>query len=216
MSKKLDKAIAAIEKEGILLVFPIQNSKEPKSLWSALHPRSEMVWEWTEESDSKVFELWHLREQLASSHKVVYAKWFKNRATFFSQEVFLHLLAFLESAKKEENLLRSSREALDSFRMDSPQSTRVIKENMSWQGKLMESHFNKSMKPLWEGLYLVGVGEVYDSSFPSLNMAASSTFFESLWLDAQNISVKEAEKYLEKKLGLENLFFKQAQKLAKK
>lgn len=215
MSKKLEKAIAAIENYGILLVYPIQNSKEPKSLWSALFPRTEMVWDWTDEAHSKVAEIWHLREELARSQKVVYAKWYKNRATFFSQEVFLYLLAYLESAQREKNLPRSSQEGLDCFRMDSPQSTKLFKENMGWQGKLMESHYNKSMKPLWEGLYLVGVGEVYDSSFPSLNIASTSTFFENLWLESKDIKPLDAEKFLLSKLGSENLFFKQAQKLAK-
>lgn len=214
MTVKFKKALSAIEQHGALLVFPIKNSKEPKSLWNVLHPRSEMIWEWDDEGDNKVFELWHLREELAKSHKVVYSKWYKNRATFFSQETFLYLLAFLQTAVRENNLSRSSQEALECLKMDSPQSTKLLKENLSWQGKLMESHYNKSMKSLWESLHIVGVGEVHDSSFPSLSIASTATVFEDLYSDAQKLKKNEAQKYLISKLGPTNLFYLFALKLA--
>nr|BFD65990.1 hypothetical protein HAGR004_10120 [Bdellovibrio sp. HAGR004] len=207
--------IAAINERGCLLVYPLENRKEPASLWSELYPRTKMRWEWDQDGDNRVAELWVLREELSRSEEVVYAKWFRNRATFFSKEVFVHLLAWLGSSQGRVNLPRSSQEALDSFLQDSPQSTKIIKENLGWQGKMMESHYNRAMKPLWNYLFLVGYGEVQDSSFPSLNMAATQNLFEDLWLESQELDAASAESFLRKKLGPDNLFFKYAQKLVK-
>lgn len=207
--------IAAINERGCLLVYPLENRKEPASLWSELYPRTKMRWEWDQDGDNRVAELWVLREELSRSEEVVYAKWFRNRATFFSKEVFVHLLAWLGSSQGRVNLPRSSQEALDSFLQDSPQSTKIIKENLGWQGKMMESHYNRAMKPLWNYLFLVGYGEVQDSSFPSLNMAATQNLFEDLWLKSQELDAASAESFLRKKLGPDNLFFKYAQKLVK-
>nr|BFD63816.1 hypothetical protein BdHM001_24970 [Bdellovibrio sp. HM001] len=207
--------IAAINERGCLLVYPLENRKEPASLWSELYPRTKMRWEWDQDGDNRVAELWVLREELSRSEEVVYAKWFRNRATFFSKEVFVHLLAWLGSSQGRVNLPRSSQEALDSFLQDSPQSTKIIKENLGWQGKMMESHYNRAMKPLWNYLFLVGYGEVQDSSFPSLNMAATQNLFEDLWLESQELDAASAESFLRKKMGPDNLFFKYAQKLVK-
>lgn len=207
--------IEAINDRGCLLVYPLENRKEPASLWSELYPRTKMRWEWDQDGDNRVGEMWVLREELSRSDEVIYAKWFRNRATFFSKDVFLNLLAFLGSSQNRIPLPKSSQEALDSFLLDSPQSTKVIKENLGWQGKLMESHYNRALKPLWNFLFLVGYGEVQDSSFPSLNMSATQNQFEDLWLQSAQISPSKAEKFLEKKLGPDNLFFLYAQKLAK-
>ncbi|MNJ96798.1 hypothetical protein D3C87_145310 [compost metagenome] len=210
------KAVDAINKKGCLLVFPLNNQKEPESIWSELYPRSKMRWEWDQDGDTRVSDLWILREQLSRSKDVVYAKWYQGRATFFSRDIFVSMLAFLQSESlKVAKLSLSSREALDSLLMDSPQSTKIIKENLSWQGKLMESHYNRAMKPLWNALLIVGFGEVDDSSFPSLNMAATQHIFEDLWLKAQGITPEAAEKHLVKVLGEKSLFLKHARKLAK-
>lgn len=213
--KKKNKMIAAINERGCLLVYPLENRKEPASLWTELYPRTKMRWEWDQEGDNRVAEMWVMREELSRSEEVIYAKWFRNRATFFSKEVFVHLLAWLGSSQGQVDLPRSSQEALDSFLLDSPQSTKIIKENLGWQGKMMESHYNRAMKPLWNYLFLVGYGEVQDSSFPSLNMAATQNLFEDLWLESQGITATAAEEFLRKKLGPDNLFFKYAQKLVK-
>ncbi|MNL53091.1 hypothetical protein D3C87_1763110 [compost metagenome] len=126
------------------------------------------------------------------------------------------MLAFLKTTtEKIENLSPSSREALDTLLMDSPQSTKIIKENLGWQGKLMESHYNRAMKPLWNALLIVGYGEVEDSSFPSLNMAATQHLYEDLWQKSEEIPPEQAEKNLTKTLGENSLFLKQARKLAK-
>ncbi|HMN67936.1 MAG TPA: hypothetical protein PKC28_05290, partial [Bdellovibrionales bacterium] len=75
------KAIKAIDKKGALLVYPLNNKKEPASIWSELFPRTKMRWEWDAGSDNRVAELWYLREELSRSRKVVYVKWYQGRAT---------------------------------------------------------------------------------------------------------------------------------------
>lgn len=210
---KKKKMVEAINKRGCLLVYPLENRKEPASLWSELYPRTKMRWEWDQEGDNRVAELWISREELSRSGEVVYAKWFRNRATFFSKEVFVNLLAYFGTSQGSVVLPRSSQEALDSFLLDSPQSTKIIKENLGWQGKMMESHYNRAMKPLWNYLFIVGYGEVDDSSFPSLNMAATQTLFEDLWLKSQEIDSAAAEKTLLKILGADSLFMKYAKRV---
>lgn len=211
--QKKKKMIDAIEKNGCLLVYPIKNAKAPKSLWYELYPRTEMLWEWGEDGDSRVAELWHSREILSRSLEVVYSKWYQGRATFLSKKVYTNLLSFLGTSRNEAPLPKSSREALDSLLMDSPQSTKLLKENLGLQGRLLESQYNKTLKPLWERLYIVGFGETEDSSFPSLNMAASETLFEDCWLKSQKINSMLARQELGKMLGEDSPFLKFADKI---
>ena len=208
MSKK--KALDAIQKHGVLLVYPIKNQKEPASLWSSLYPRSEMVWEWDADADGRVSSLWILREELSRSGKVVYAKWYQNRATFFSPEFFVQMAAYLRSPSV---LSADSGNILEALEMDSPLSTKQIKEQAELQGKFFEGAYNRAMKPLWQQLRIVGFGEVQDSSFPSLAVGASQNLFEELWNESLKVDAKSAEAWLKKKLGAENKFFKFAQKI---
>lgn len=210
MNKLFPKAMQAIEKNGILLVYPIKNKKEPASLWSKLFPHSEMVWEWDEDADNRVAQLWHLREELSRSEKVVYAKWYQGRATFFSTEVFTHLLAFCHTPKK---LSPTAKNILDVLEQDSPISTKTIKSAVDLQGRSLESLYNKAMKELWLRLWIVGFGEVEDSSFPSLAVGATSLLFEDLWRESKKISSADAEAFLVQKLGENNPFLKYAKKL---
>lgn len=90
-----ERAIEKIESAGAILVFPIANQKEPASLWSVFYPRSQMRWEWDESGDNRVGNLWHLRTELSTTTEVVYAKWFRGRATFFSREIFPAFLRLL-------------------------------------------------------------------------------------------------------------------------
>lgn len=212
-NQKRQNVIKAIEEEGCLLVFPQENRKEPRSIWSVLYPRTKMRWEWDSEGDNRVGELWVLREELSRSHQVVYSKWYQNRATFFSKEVFVSLLAYFGTSSGKVPLSKDSQEALDSLLMDSPQSTPVLKENLGLRGKLLESHYNRTLKPLWNYLHLVGFGETESSSFPSLNIGASATLFEELWLESQKIPEGKAETRILKVLGAENPFFKYAKKI---
>ena len=206
------KALSAIQKNHILLVFPIQNQKDPGSLWYELHPRTKMRWEWDETGDQKVSDLWIMREQLSRSNQVVYTKWYQNRATFFSQEAFINMLAFLRT---EKPLSRESHDILDALEMDSPLSTKQIKEAVGLQGRMLESTYNRAMKDLWQRLLIVAFGEVDDSSFPSLAVGASKNIFEELYLRALEIDPTDAEKFLSQALGEDNKFWKFALKVKK-
>ena len=58
-------ALKAIDREGVLLVFPIDNRREPASLWSAFYPKAVMRWEWDKKGDDGVAHLWPLRRDAA-------------------------------------------------------------------------------------------------------------------------------------------------------
>ena len=207
------RAVAAIEKYGILLVYPIDNRKEPKSLWSAFYS-DEMRWEWDEDADARVSKLWHIKTELSSSREVVYVKWYRGRATFFSKEAFTLLLAYFETPRLDlSNLKTESRQILELLEMDSPLSTKQIKLAADLRGKMFERIYEKSMKALFEKLWIVGFGEVEDGAFPSLAVGASKALFEDLWEASQKFSKTQAEKLLIEKLGADSLFLKQILKI---
>lgn len=208
------KAISAIQKQGILLVYPLDNKREPLSIWSELYPRTKMRWEWDSGGDHKVSDLWILREELSRSRQVVYAKWFRGRATFFSRDIFRSLLRYFSSMEFAESLRASdAARILETLEMDSPLSTKQLKEAVELQGRLFEAQYNRAMKPLWQRLLIVGFGEMDDSSFPSLQMGATKHLFEDLWLEAQDLDRGQAEDHLLKTLGAKNPFFLFAQKI---
>ncbi|MGZ6096332.1 MAG: AlkZ-related protein [Polyangiales bacterium] len=188
MAKKrdLDKAVEHIERHGMLLVYPIDNRAEPKSLWSCLHPRSEMRWAWDETADPRVVDLWHLREALARSKRVVYGKWYRRRATFFSQAAFRGLLASLHevSALDREHLSQEARIILELLEEDSPQTTRRVRNEAGLSGKLLESTFLRSLDELWQRALIVGLREEADGGFPSLAVGPTRNVFEDLWATA--------------------------------
>lgn len=93
--KGVKDAIQAINRRGCLLAFPIDNRKEFPSIWSEFYPKSPMRWEWDEDGDNRVARLWHLRAELSTSNRVIYTKWFRGRATFFSRPVFVAMRAIL-------------------------------------------------------------------------------------------------------------------------
>ena len=95
----------AIEKAGVLLVFPIKNAPEPRSLWHAFHPKSQMRWDWSESGDPRVASLWHLKTALGEGDDVVYGKWFQGRATFFSKPVYAALLRLVGSPEVQSREL---------------------------------------------------------------------------------------------------------------
>ncbi|MBO9665247.1 MAG: hypothetical protein J7501_00345 [Bdellovibrio sp.] len=212
MGMKKQKAIDAINNKGILLVYPIQNRSEPDSLWQNLYPRSKMRWEWDAGGNQKVADLWLMKEELSRSNKVVYAKWYQNRATFFSQETFANMLAY---ERTEAPMPHESTVILDALEMDSPLSTKQLKEVADLQGRYMESTYNRAMKPLWQRLLIVAYGEIEDSSFPSTAVGATKNIFEPLWEESLLISPEQAEKFLAKKLGTDSKFWKFAQKVRK-
>lgn len=212
MSRFRSKAISAINKKGILLVYPLQNRREPASLWSELHPRTQMRWEWDEGGDSRVADLWHLRAQLSTSKEVFYAKWFQGRATFFSLDAARDLLAWTRALGPVGT---DSRRILEILEMDSPLSTKQLKEAAEMQGKFFESDYERAMRPLWRRLWITGFGEIEDSSFPSLAVGATRLLFEELWDEASEIPPEKGRDRIEKLLGSTNPFWKFAVKLQK-
>jgi len=207
------KAIQAINKQGALLVFPLQNRKEPASIWSALFPRTKMRWEWDENGDNRVAKLWMLRAELSTSREVVYAKWYQGRATFFSKQVFVWLLAFLRDDSKP--LSTEAKQILEILEMDSPLGPKQLREMTELQGRRLEALYQRALKQLWQPLWIVGFGEIEDSSFPSLAVGSSKVIFEELWNESLKISATEAQKKLLKTLGEKNLFYLYALKLKK-
>ena len=205
------KAIQAINRRGALLVYPLDNRKEPASIWSELYPRSKMRWEWDQGGDTRVSDLWILREELSRSRKVIYSKWYQGRATFLSEEVFTDLLSYLRP--NELALTVESQQMLDILTSDSPLSTKQLKAAVELEGRLLEPLFNRTIKPLWRGLLLVGFGEFEDSSFPSLGIGATQTLFEDLWLRSLDVSPDEATARLERRLGKDNPFLKFARRV---
>ncbi len=209
---KKTKAIEAINRRGALLVFPIKNQKEPPSLWGEMFPRSQMRWEWDDSGDSRVANLWHLREEVSRCNKVVYSKWFRGRATFFSREVFVGLLACLG---KISGLSRGSLSILQTLEEESPLSTKALKKKVKLQGQALEGTYHKVLKPLWNRGLIVGYGEVDEGAFPSLAMGSTQLIFEDLWSEAQKLPREKAVSRLEEALKPNPLFLKELQKQLK-
>lgn len=209
---KQSKAIESINRRGALLVFPIQNKKEPPSLWGEMFPRSQMRWEWDDSGDNRVANLWHLREELSRSGKVVYSKWYRGRATFFSQEVFICLLALLG---KLQGLSKGSLSILQALEEESPLSTKALKKKARLQGQALEGTYHKALKPLWTRGLIVGYGEVDEGAFPSLAIGSTQLLFENLWVEAQLLDSGAALKRLEELLKANSLFLKELQKQLK-
>ncbi|HRO66944.1 MAG TPA: hypothetical protein PL182_05220 [Pseudobdellovibrionaceae bacterium] len=187
-----DKAIRAIEDRGALLVFPDGNKAEPPSLWSVLHPRSEMRWSWDADGDNRVPKLWVLREELSRSGAVVYSKWYRGRATFFAKDDFTDLLAVRKASEAEHSLRGESAALYEALLESSPQSTKELKRATDLQGRFFESAYHKGMKALFEAGLIVGWGEVDDGAFPSLACGATKVLFEDSWTESLNRSPEEA------------------------
>lgn len=208
--KSAPEALQAINERGCLLVFPIDNRKEFASIWSEFYPRTPMRWEWDNGGDDRVPRLWHLRTELSCSGKVVYTKWFRGRATFFSRPVFTALFRLLGS---ERGLSPEARGVLKVLRMDSPLSTKELKRATDLVGRLHESTYQRALKELWSRLLIVGFGEVDDGAFPSLAIGASQVLFEDLWNEAGRLTAEEALTTVKKSLGPESPTFKHFLKL---
>ena len=208
--------IKAIEKAGALLTFPIDNRSEPPSLWSSIYPKTVMRWEWDSDGDDRVPKIWQLREQLSRSGKVVYSKWYRGRATFFSRELFTHLLAARQVAKKFSNrslatvsLSRTAQNILEVLEMDSPLSTKELKAATDLQGRFNQKAYDKGLKELWENFLIVGYGEKDDGAFPSLLIGSTKNLFEDLWNDSEAIEPDAALERVKEILPEDSLFLKQ-------
>lgn len=208
-------AIKAIDQAGLLLVFPIDNAPEPRSLWSVAYPRSKMRWEWDDNGDNRVGDLWHLREQLSSSGKVVYTKWYRGRATFLSRELFT---AMLSLNMRLPGFLRINREAkgiLDELMESSPLSTKQLKRASNLLGRALEPTYQRALKQLYERLLIVAYGEVDEGAFPSLAIAATRLIFEELFEEAKALTPSEAQAVVEKYLKPHPLLWRQHGKMLK-
>jgi hypothetical protein len=194
MSKRYRKALAAINEQHVQLVYPIENAREPGSLWHSLHPRSAMRWDWSEDADPRVVDLWHLKDALCLGREVVYAKWFRGRATFFSRAIFVPILALLgttraDALRRDANASRIYEALLD----NSPQTPRRLRQAVELSGSHDRSDYEHGVKLLWQQLLIVGTGEVDEGQFPALAMGATRHIFEDLWQEADGMEFREAE-----------------------
>lgn len=187
------RAIEAINEKGILLVFPIENRKDIPSLWSEFYPRTKMRWEWDESHDDRVSKLWRLREELSLSNEVIYAKWFRGRATFFSKKVFGALLNLMNPEHQPQmSLSQDAKRVLDTLEMDSPLSTKILKRSTDLQGKFNEAAYTRATKELWARMLIVAYGEVDEGAFPSLAIGATRVLFEDLYRNARSMRAEDA------------------------
>ncbi len=209
-------SIDAVNKFGALLVYPINNRPDPQAIWHKIHPKTEMVWDWDEDGDDRVAQMWHVRTELSRSDEVVYSKWFQGRATFFSKPVFVDFLAYLQSVKYCKGLHSQRAEVMEILGGDSPQSTKNLKAALGLEGKLNEPTWNKTLKPLWNRLLLVGYGEFEDSSFPSLGIGATHTLFEDLWKQSVKVKPADAGDRLVKRFGEKSAIWKWTKRIAEK
>lgn len=183
-------ARAAIEQHGALLVYPLANRRDPPSLWQALYPRVEMRWAWDQGADDRVVKLWQLREELAREKQVVYGKWYRGRAVFFSKPLFVTMLAV--TRRMPEPLAEEAQELLSLLKDDSPQSTKQLRREAGLTGRPSEHVWTRAMRELWERLLIVGVGEIDDGAFPSLAVGSTEVLFEELWEQALEQPEREA------------------------
>jgi len=194
MSKRYRKALAAINERHVQLVYPIQNAREPRSLWHSLHPGSAMRWDWSEDADQRVVDLWQLKDDLCLGREVVYAKWFRGRATFFSRASFVPILALLGTTRAEA--LRRNATAsrqYEELQDNSPQTPRRLQQADKMTGSHYRGDYKRGVKLLWEQLVIVGTGEVDEGQFPALAMGATRHILEDLWEEADGMEPRDAE-----------------------
>jgi len=209
---KLERAVRLVDRAGILLVYPLANRSEPPSLWQELYQTSTMSWSWDGDADPRVADVWHMREKLARSGKVAYAKWFRGRATLFSLPVFHAMLGRLAAAGDPlRGLSPEATSLLESLRERSPLSTKELRAATELQGRVHERAFTSAMKDLWTRLAVVGVGEVQDGAFPSLAVAATELAFEDLWT-ARHAVPRRAGSALDEALARSKSFAKEMAK----
>lgn len=209
VSTKLNEssAIKAILSNGVLLVFPVKNAPEPASIWSVLLPKVKMRWEWTDDGDDRVMQMWMLMKRLSDRRDVIYSKWYQGRATFFSPKLFEAMIWQIHFGGLQPKALSSdARLILEVLEVDSPQSTKEIKRQTDLTGRDCEARFNRAMKELFQQLLIVGFGEVDDGAFPSLAVGATTLLHEESWANAKDLSEAEAMARIHKFLTPAPLF----------
>jgi hypothetical protein len=207
------KAVARIRERGVLLVFPVNNREEPRSLWSEFFPGTKMVWDWNEDGDMRVAEMWQLMKVLSDSREVVYSKWYQGRATFFSRELFAAMLAMRRRTSDPRRGLSEAAETLFAvLENNSPLSTKELKRATDLQGRLNETAYSQAMKQLFSRLLIVGFGEVEDGAFPSAAVGATELLFSDLWSQAEEMSPAKAATLVERFMPTESHFGRYFQK----
>lgn len=215
MKKKSSQSLGAlVKKHHALLVYPLDNQKEPQSLWSLLYPKKKMRWEWDSDGDDSVADLWIKREALSRSGTVVYSKWYKGRATFFSKKSFAALLAALDIKEREYVFkYRESKIIYELLEERSPQSTKELKKNADLKGRDFEALYNRALKELFESGRIIAWGEKDEGAFPSLQLGATKHFFEEEWSWAKKQDEEAGMELLWELWGPESKFFHYYQKL---
>jgi hypothetical protein len=184
-SIRFKKMLECIEEKHWALVYPLKGKDQWPSLWHHLYPRRPMNWSWDSEADPRISQLWADREDLASQKLAVYTKYFRDRATFFSKPYFVSLLREHRPWTKKPSD-RLSRWLLDSLLDNTPQSTKMLKRRWrSLDGSAPNGNWDRSLKTLFRGLWIVGLGEEDDGAFPSLRLGATELAWEELWQEAQ-------------------------------
>lgn len=196
---QLSAAISRIRDRGALLVFPINNQPLPLSLWSEFFPNSRMVWGWNEDGDYRIAELWQLMKDLSDCREVVYSKWFRGRATFFSRDLFAAMLRVRSATQQaRHSLSREARTIFEVLENNSPLSTKEIKLAAGLAGRENEAGYSRGMKELFTQLLIVGFGEVDDGAFPSAAVGATELLFSDLWTEAGEMTYPEAKAVVDK------------------
>jgi hypothetical protein len=192
-------AVSCINRGGVLLVFSIENRELPPSLWTEFFPNTKMRWEWDESGDRRVSDMWALMKRLSDCRQVVYSKWYRGRATFFSRELFTSMICLsCTRSDPRDALSETARRILEILENNSPLSTRELKRATDLQGKLNETAYNRAMKELFNRLLIVGFGEVDDGAFPSLSVGATELLFDDLWREAQEMPARDAKSTIDR------------------
>lgn len=203
---KIKSAINQINSHGILLVFPINNRPEPQSIWSCFYPKDKMIWEWNEDSDDRVMQMWQLMKKLSDCGEVVYSKWYQGRATFFSRDLFRALLRCYVNPQETIALNRTAANLLEALESDSPLSTKQLKKLTDLQGRYNEPEYSRGLKSLFQKFLIVGFGEVDDGAFPSLAVGATKILYEDLWIESQSLSLAKAQKLIDTHMQAQSLY----------
>jgi hypothetical protein len=195
----LANAVLRINRRGVLLVFPIDNRELPPSLWTEFFPNTKMRWEWDQGADTRVSDLWALMKRLSDCRQVVYSKWYRGRATFFSRELFTAMLCrrCIRHANRH-GLSGTAKRIFEVLENNSPLSTRELKRATDLQGRLNETVYGRAMKDLFNRLLIVGFGEVDDGAFPSLSVGATELLFDDLWREAQEMTAGDAHSAIDR------------------
>jgi hypothetical protein len=196
---QLSSAVESIRQHGALLVFPINNQKLPHSLWAEFFPKTRMIWDWNENSDHRVGDMWQMMKRLSDCREVVYSKWYQGRATFFSHELFAAMIAIRQAHRTPRHeLSETARVLFEVLENNSPLSTKELKQLTDLRGRINEAAYSRGMKELFTRLLVVGFGEVEDGAFPSLAVGATELLFEDVWRDGSGLSSSKASLTLER------------------